>query len=216
MKFDQDLSSNTLPLKIYEILRNAILKGQLNPGERLIQEDIAKNLGVSRMPVREAVKQLAAEGYVTFEPYKGAIVKEFTLKEIEELYFLRAKFEPIAAAESLKFITPAITAELASLNEQMKKTPNTNVYVQLNIQFHRLLIQDCPWEKLNTIIQNLWTGFPQQTPHLLPNQVQTSIQEHDHIVLAIQSNDYTLACQLLEQHISRAGQDVIQNMKLKK
>lgn len=216
MKFDHDLSANTLPLKIYEILRNAILKGQLQPGERLIQEDIAKELGVSRMPVREAVKQLAAEGYVIFEPYKGAVVKEFTLEELEELYFLRGKFEPIAAAESLKFITPEMIATLASLNEQMKATSDTNVYVQLNIQFHRLLIQDCPWEKLNTIIRNLWTGFPQQTPHLLQNQVQTSIQEHDHIVQAIQNSDYTLACQLLEQHITRAGQDVIQNIKLKK
>ena len=72
------------------------------------------------MPIREAIKQLAAEGYITLEPHKGAVVKEFTVHELEEIYFLRAKFEPIAAAESLKFCTLRLIDELESLNEQME------------------------------------------------------------------------------------------------
>lgn len=215
VKFDYDLSAETLPSKIYRILREAIIKGQLQPGERLIQDELAKSLGVSRMPIREAVKQLAAEGYVTLEPHKGAIVKEFTIHELEELYFLRAKFEPLAAAESLKFCTQTIITELEMLNEQMKKTDDTNQYIKLNIQFHHLLIKNCPWEKLNTYIHHLWTGFPQQTPHLLLDQVKTSIMEHEQIVQAIKKNDIALSCQLLERHITRAGQDVLQNVKLK-
>ncbi|MER2115348.1 MAG: GntR family transcriptional regulator, partial [Solibacillus isronensis] len=99
MKFDHDLTAETLPSKIYRILREAIIKGQLQPGERLVQDDLAKTLNVSRMPIREAIKQLAAEGYVTVEPHKGAVVKQFTIHELEEIYFLRAKFEPMAAAE---------------------------------------------------------------------------------------------------------------------
>ena len=211
MKFDHDLTAETLPSKIYRILREAIIKGQLQPGERLVQDELAKTLNVSRMPIREAIKQLAAEGYVTVEPHKGAVVKQFTIHELEEIYFLRAKFEPMAAAESLKTMSPQLVTQLRELNEKMKKTDDTDEYVQLNIQFHHLLIKDCPWGKLNSIIENLWTGFPQQTPHLLPNQIATSISEHDLMVEALANNNIELTCQLLEQHITRAKYDVLKN-----
>lgn len=211
MKFDHDLTAETLPSKIYRILREAIIKGQLQPGERLVQDELAKTLNVSRMPIREAIKQLAAEGYVTVEPHKGAVVKQFTIHELEEIYFLRAKFEPMAAAESLKIMSPQLVTQLRELNEKMKKTDDTDEYVQLNIQFHHLLIKDCPWGKLNSIIENLWTGFPQQTPHLLPNQIATSISEHDLMVEALANNNIELTCQLLEQHITRAKYDVLKN-----
>ena len=214
MKFDHHLSAETLPSKIYRILRDAIIKGQLQPGERLVQDELAKTLGVSRMPIREAIKQLATEGYVTLEPHKGAIVKQFTIHELEEIYFLRAKFEPLAATESLKLMTPGLIDQLHQLNEQMKQTNDTDEYIQLNIQFHHLLIKDCPWEKLNSIIGNLWNGFPQQTPHLLPKQISTSIAEHDLMLQALKNNDIERTCQLLEQHILRAKRDVLQNLKL--
>lgn len=211
MKFDHDLTAETLPSKIYRILREAIIKGQLQPGERLVQDELAKTLNVSRMPIREAIKQLAAEGYVTVEPHKGAVVKQFTIHELEEIYFLRAKFEPLAAAESLKTMSSQLVNQLRNLNEKMKKTDDTDEYIQLNIQFHHLLIKDCPWGKLNNIIENLWTGFPQQTPHLLPNQIATSIIEHDLMVEALANNNIELTCQLLEQHITRAKYDVLKN-----
>ena len=211
MKFDHDLTAETLPSKIYRILREAIIKGQLQPGERLVQDELAKTLNVSRMPIREAIKQLAAEGYVTVEPHKGAVVKQFTIHELEEIYFLRAKFEPMAAAKSLKTMSPQLVTQLRELNDKMKKTDDTDEYVQLNIQFHHLLIKDCPWGKLNSIIENLWTGFPQQTPHLLPNQIATSISEHDLMVEALANNNIELTCQLLEQHITRAKYDVLKN-----
>ena len=211
MKFDHNLTAETLPSNIYRILREAIIKGQLQPGERLVQDELAKTLNVSRMPIREAIKQLAAEGYVTVEPHKGAVVKQFTIHELEEIYFLRAKFEPMAAAESLKLMSPQLVTQLRELNEKMKKTDDTDEYVQLNIQFHHLLIKDCPWGKLNSIIENLWTGFPQQTPHLLPNQIATSISEHDLMVEALANNNIELTCQLLEQHITRAKYDVLKN-----
>lgn len=211
MKFDHNLTAETLPSKIYRILREAIIKGQLQPGERLVQDELAKTLNVSRMPIREAIKQLAAEGYVTVEPHKGAVVKQFTIHELEEIYFLRAKFEPLAAAESLKTMSSQLVNQLRNLNEKMKKTDDTDEYIQLNIQFHHLLIKDCPWGKLNNIIENLWTGFPQQTPHLLPNQIATSISEHDLMVEALANNNIELTCQLLEQHITRAKYDVLKN-----
>lgn len=136
---------------------------------------------------------------------------QFTIHELEEIYFLRAKFEPMAAAESLKSMSPQLVTQLRELNERMKKTDDTDEYIQLNIEFHHLLIKDCPWGKLNNIIENLWNGFPQQTPHLLPNQIATSINEHELMVEALANNNIELTCQLLEQHITRAKYDVLNN-----
>lgn len=213
MKFDHDITLETMPLKIYKVLREAILKGQIQPGEHLVQDDIAKSFGVSRMPVREAIKQLAAEGFVVFEPHKGAIVKKFTKHELEEIYFLRSKFEPLAAFESLKLITENQIQQLISLVEEMNEIDDPEQFIELNIQFHQLLIENCPWGKLNTIIQSLWTGFPQQTPHLLPNQLETSKKEHAQIIEAIVSKNMEQAASLLEQHILRAKNSVLKNLK---
>lgn len=209
----QDLE--TIPAKICRVLREAIIKGDFQPGERLIQDELAKSLGVSRMPIREAIKQLEAEGYVTLEPHKGAVVRSFSIKELEELYFLRSKFEPLAVKESLKFINPNIIQQLENLVEQMDETKEVSKFIELNIDFHNLLIKDCPWGKLNSFIKNLWTGFPQQTPHMLPDQIEISKQEHKEMVEAIKNEDHQLVCDIMEKHIVRAGHQVLENIKNK-
>lgn len=207
----QDLE--TIPVKICRVLKEAIIKGDFQPGDRLIQDDLAKSLGVSRMPIREAIKQLEAEGYVTLEPHKGAIVRAFSVKELEEIYFLRSKFEPLAVKESLKFINTNIIQQLENLVEEMNQTKEVSKFIELNIVFHNLLIKDCPWDKLNTYIKNLWTGFPQQTPHLLPDQIEVSKQEHKAMVEAIKVGNEQLVCEIMEKHIIRAGNQVLENIK---
>ena len=209
----QDLE--TIPVKICRVIREAIIKGDFQPGERLIQDELAKSLGVSRMPIREAIKQLEAEGYVTLEPHKGAIVREFSVKEIEEIYFLRSKFEPLVVKESLKFINTNIIQQLENLIEEMNQTKEVSKFIELNIVFHNLLIKDCPWEKLNSFIKNLWTGFPQQTPHLLPDQIEVSKQEHKAMIEAIKVGNDQLVCEIMERHIIRAGNQVLENIKNK-
>ena len=212
MKFES-IHHETLPQKITRMIRDAIIQGQFKPGERLIQDELAKSLGVSRMPIREAFKQLQAEGYVTLEPHKGAVVKEFTVQELEEIYLLRSKLEPLAVKESLKQIDEQTINQMETYQELMKKTESIHEYVDLNIKFHSLLIKDCKLEKLNSIIQNLWTGFPQQTPHLLPDQIKLSIAEHDEMIQAIKLGKMDEACSLLENHIIRAGNNVLDNVR---
>ena len=208
----QERDLETIPAKICRILREAIIKGEIKPGTRLIQDELSKSLGVSRMPIREAIKQLEAEGYVTVEPHKGAIVKEFSIEEIKEIYFLRSKFEPIAVRESLNHITAEMINELEELNKAMLDTDDIDTFIKLNITFHDLLIRKCPWGKLNNIIYSFWTGFPQQTPHLLPDQLHTSKIEHTEILDSIKKKNYDLTCTLIEKHISRAGNQVMQNI----
>lgn len=212
MKFEL-VNHETLPHKIATILRDAIIQGKFKPGERLIQDELATSLGVSRMPIREAFKQLQAEGYVTLEPHKGAIVKSFTIQELDEIYLLRSKLEPLAVRESLKWIDEQTILQLEAYQEQMKATSSIHEYVELNIKFHSLLIKDCKLKKLNLIIQSLWTGLPQQTPHLLPNQIELSLQEHDGIIQSIKHGKLDETCAIVESHIVRAGKNVLDNLK---
>lgn len=209
------INLETIPQKVVRILRDAIIQGKFKPGERLIQDELAKTLGVSRMPIREAFKQLESEGYVTLEPHKGAVVKEFSIQELEEIYLLRSKLEPLAVKESLKLMNEETILELEKFHEQMKTSSSTHEFVEYNIKFHHSLIKDCKLEKLNSIIQSLWTGFPQQTPHLLPDELQSSIAEHEKILEAIKEGNMDEACSLVEQHIVRAAKDVIKNFREK-
>ena len=211
MKFEL-INHETLPQKIATILRDAIIQGKFKPGERLIQDELATLLGVSRMPIREAFKQLQAEGYVTLEPHKGAVVKSYSVQELDEIYLLRSKLEPLAVRVSLKSIDQQTIEQLEAYQKQMKATSSIHEYVELNIKFHSLLIKDCKLKKLNSIIQNLWTGLPQQTPHLLPNQIELSLQEHDRIVQSIKLGKMDEACAILENHIVRAGKNVLDNL----
>jgi len=206
----------TLAMKITRVIREAIIKGEFKSGERLIQDDLAKKLGVSRMPLREALKQLEVEGYLVLEPHKGAIVKSLSINEIQEIYFLRSKLEPIAMKEKFKHFSEEDINELENLSEEMLKVKAINDYIKLNIRFHSILISDCQWGRLNKMISALWVGFPQQTPRLLVEQIEESKKEHLLIVEALKNSDIEFACGILEQHIIRAGKDVIENLKNKK
>lgn len=203
----------TIPSKVCRILRDAILKGDFKPGQRLVQDELASLIGVSRMPVREAIKRLEAEGLVTIEPHRGAIVKSFDLQEIEEIYHLRCLLEKEAVKDSVQHITPAILDQLEKIVLQMEETEDIETFVKLNIRFHHALISCCPWKRLTEMIESLWNGFPQQTPHILPEQMEHSKEEHKAILQAVVDQDAIKAAELIKNHIQRTGKEIIKNMK---
>ncbi len=209
-----DTELETIPSKVCRILREAILRGDFKPGQRLIQDELANSIGVSRMPVREAIKRLEAEGLVTVEPHRGAIVKSFSLKDIEEIYHLRCIFEKEAVEESVNHMTSDVMRKLEKLVKQMEETKDIETFVKINIQFHHELISCCPWERLISFIQSLWSGFPQQTPHMLPDQIKLSIKEHQAILKAVRNKEAKKAGELIESHIDRAGKSIINNIKI--
>src|SRR5699024_9343417 len=86
--------------KVCSVLRKAILKGEFKAGERLVQTELAERIGVSRMPIREALRTLEIEGLVKLEPHKGAVVREISKEDITEIYELRSILEPLALRKS--------------------------------------------------------------------------------------------------------------------
>ncbi|HET7627757.1 MAG TPA: GntR family transcriptional regulator [Bacillales bacterium] len=207
---------DTLHLKVCNVLRKAILQGDFAPGERLIQEDLAKALGVSRMPVREALRRLETEGLIKLMPHRGAIVKSLNAEDVDEIYSLRAELEKLAASKSVDKMKEEDIAELEQLVEDMNAMDDLEQFVEANIEFHRLLMKYCEWERLLSFIETLWNGFPQQTPHMLTGQVDLSKQEHEEILWAVKERDAAKASKLLANHISRTGKSLMESIRQSK
>ncbi|MEW9673755.1 GntR family transcriptional regulator [Ammoniphilus sp. 3BR4] len=203
----------TVHTKVTRVLREAILRGDIAPGERLIQEELANSLGVSRMPVREALRKLEIEGLITIEPHRGAIVKSLKVEDIEEIYELRSQFEKMAVEQSAKSLGSDEIAQLERLIIQMDQAKEAEEFVEANIQFHNILMSHCSWKRLVFFIETLWNGFPQQTPHILTEHTKKSNQEHKDILEAVKQGDSQKAAELVSIHISRTGKELVEKIK---
>ncbi|WP_423798477.1 GntR family transcriptional regulator [Neobacillus sp. SAB-20_R2A] len=204
---------DTLHLKVCNIIREAILKGELKPGQRLKQSDLADAMGVSRMPIREALQKLEAEGLIKLEPHKGAVVKAIEVGDIEEIYALRTELEKMAVYQSVEHLTDEDHQQLTTLVEQMETSEDVDEFIRYNIEFHRLLMKWSSWERLNSFISTLWNGLPQQTPHILKGQKETSNVEHRSILNAVLNRDKETAANLVSNHISRTGNMLVKRLK---
>lgn len=204
---------DTLHLKVCNVLRKAILQGDFEPGERLIQEELASELEVSRMPIREALRKLETEGLIELVPHRGAIVKPLNIEDVEEIYTLRATLEKLAVSKSVSRTTPEDIQRMEYLVGQMKMTNDAEVFVDLNVEYHRLLMKHCPWNRLLSFIETLWNGFPQQTPDMLPGQMELSNQEHDEMLQAVKDGDADKAASLISHHIERTGRYLIESLR---
>lgn len=196
---------DTLHTEVCNVLRKLILEGELTVGDRLKQSELAEKLGVSRMPIREALKKLEQEGFISITPHKGAIVNDLNKEDIQEIYSLRATLEKMALIQGANKINSQDISYLEQLISEMEEMNNINDFVTHNIKFHNALIQHCSWERLLSFIKILWNGFPQQTPYIIKDQVEKSHNEHMQIVQYLKENEIEKASEILAHHISRTG-----------
>ena len=117
-------------------LREAILLGHLKPGDKLDQNEIAELLGISRSPVRDALRTLAAEGLVEVIPHRGAAVAELSADEVEEIFLIRRILEGMAARLATQRIGPAQIAELQAVLDEIDQTSDLDGWLELNRRFH--------------------------------------------------------------------------------
>lgn len=208
-----ELDRATLQYKVTTKLRDLILKGEFKMGDRLMQEEWAAKLGVSRMPLREALKQLEVEGLVCIEPRRGAIVTPVSSEDIEEIYQLRAMLEGEAAVKALPFLDEEDISELEDLYEQMIRLENSEadmeMYMKMNAEFHRIIIDACPWKRIRGYIDTLWKGIPPYTPSVLVEHLSESHREHSLMVNYIKEKNAIKLKEVTEKHISRTKDNLI-------
>ncbi len=204
---------------VAEQLRAAISEGRLRPGEWLRQERLARELGVSHMPVREALKQLAAEGLIEYLPYRGMRVVEFTPEDIEDIYAVRAALEARAARAAAGRLTPEQIAELRELVAAMQASQAPDQIEQnrvLNRRFHQLIYQASGRAYLTRALSQMWAWFPTMFLSTYPVTARTplagreaDVDEHVAITEALAAGDADLAERLVYDHVLHAGQQLV-------
>jgi DNA-binding GntR family transcriptional regulator len=197
---------------VAEQMRAAILNGYYKPGEWLRQERLAQDLGVSQMPVREALKELAAEGLIEHVPYRGARVVVFSINDILDLYSHRAFLESRAAYIAAEVITPEELIVLKDLQTEVEKYGAPEVvlkYRELNRKFHQYIYLASRREYLIRALNQMWATFPTMlianfaatAAQPLPERDSVDVAEHRAIVSALEAHDAPAAELAMKKHI---------------
>ena len=202
---------NYKPLRelVFESLREAIISGQLRPGERLMEIQLAEEMGVSRTPVREAIRKLELEGLVVMIPRKGAYVAGLSLKDIVDVFEIRGALEGLAAELAAERITDNELEELerylVKIADDIEKGDLDKV-VATDTEFHSILYQASRNQRLSQIISNRREHIQRfrTTSLSYPGRMKTALEEHRKIVEAISARDCELAFKLAQEHIENA------------
>lgn len=194
---------------VYAALRARLARGDHPPGAHLREERIAADLGVSRTPVREAVRRLAAEGWLEIVPNHGAFVRVFSREDIEEVLNLRAMLEGFAARHAAARASAEQIAELRALcAEALARLPGRDpadaaALTALNARFHRLIREASGQRRTAAMLANL-VELPITSSYfrsLEPEDMERSLREHATLVDAIAARDTLWAERLMEAHV---------------
>ena len=213
-KFQFAIDGNSLKTRedlVADALRTAILRGTFKPGEKFDQQKISGNLGVSRSPVREALRTLAAEGLVTIIPNRGAMVTERSIEELEELQFMRCLLEGVAAKRAAPIMDEQRLERLAMILVQADKTNDIEEILALNNDFHATIYSAFPQPILMSHIQQLRNKVaPYNRVYLegIGNK-EAAWVEHRRIYEACVRRDGKLAEAETNQHLQRVLRGIV-------
>jgi DNA-binding GntR family transcriptional regulator len=205
----EEISNVPLRQKIVQVLREAILSGELKPGDALVETALATQLGVSRAPLREAMRSLSKDGLIETVPYRGTTVKTLSSKDIEEIYSLRGLHESFAVQRILERNRVSDVDTLNQICKNMKKAAKVKDLKMLNQEddsFHRQLILLAEHDMLTAIWDQLALRVRQLMS--LRNQLNRNPMEiamnHPPIVQAIADKNLARATALIQKHVASA------------
>lgn len=191
---------------VYQRLKESITRGELSPGSKLAEIQMAQRLGVSRTPLREAINRLEQDGLVEIFPRRGAFIKKHSLPEILENLELREVLEGLAVRLAARHATPATLQEMKNCFQGFTANNverSISAYANQNVRFHNLIIQACQNRKLIAIIRNLYDQMDMVRLHtiILPGRAPKSLIEHQEIINLIAKGQGDQAERYLRAHI---------------
>ena len=206
---------------VFETLRDAIIKQVLKPGERLMEIQLADEMGVSRTPVREAIRKLELEGLVVMVPRKGAYVAGVSMKDIHEVYEVRAALEMLAVSLAAERITDE---ELDALERQVLRESEAEAnadehsldnIIYIDSSFHDIIYQAAHNQRLVQFVNILQEQLQRFRAASLsrPGRSKTALEEHKQIVEALAERNGELAAKLAKEHIENAENAMISGME---
>ena len=207
----QDAGVGAASARVADHLRRAILGGEIAPGEWIRQEEVAERLGSSRLPVREALRILEAEGLTEHEPRRGARVPSLTMHEVDVIYRMREQLEQLAIGESIPHLTATDLAQLEQVQAEIESLTGEGddvaTFLELDRRFHLMSYTGCAIEQLTSSVVRLWNS----TAHYRRSFVQLSgpgrqwviNAEHRLLLDAISRRDVPDAERFVAGHIRR-------------
>ena len=206
---------------VCETLRDAIRRGVLKPGERLMEIQLAEELGVSRTPVREAIRKLELEGYVIMMPRRGTYVANLSIRDVNEVFEIRTSLESLASGLAAERITDEELDHLQRLLVQIGmyiEQGDIEKIVEVDTEFHGLLYQASRNQRLIGIISNLREQLTQfrKTSMSFPGRLKATLEEHRAIVDAIAQGDVKAAQKAAEHHMEKSEQTLLTSMEAMK
>ena len=202
---------------VCESLREAIRNGVLKPGERIMEIQLAEELGVSRTPVREAIRKLELEGYVVMMPRRGTYVANMSIRDINEIFEIRTALESLSNGLAAEHITDEELEHLQRLLVIIGgyiKDGNIEKIVETDIEFHDLMYHAARNQRLVGIISNLrdqLTRF-RTLSMSYPGRLEATLDEHRTIVEAIANGDRKAASKAAEQHMENSEKTLLKAM----
>jgi DNA-binding GntR family transcriptional regulator len=207
------IEQSSISEKAYEILSNLIIENKLRPGERLPEEQLAKTLGISRTPLREAIGRLVNDGLVTLEPRKGARVSTFELEDIMEVYDIRMVLEGLAVRLAAPHLDPQ---ELTRLRDQFA-SHDMDTLIRADTELHDLIIRHCGNRRLQEFLDTLHNliQFFRIAGYGSAQQSIRATSAHLAIIYALLNSDGESAERLMKDHISQVKDDILEHINNK-
>jgi DNA-binding GntR family transcriptional regulator len=185
-------------------LRAAILNGELPGGTRLVQSELADALGVSTTPVREALRDLAADGLVRLDAHRGAVVHRLNPTELDEICSLRMILEPEALRRAWPHLTDEVVAAVEALHGAMERASSAAEWSELNTRFHMSVYECAPSPRLLEILRGLvesWAMYVAAALQETPENRHRAAEGHDQILEALRTRDLEAALAATLEHV---------------
>lgn len=215
---DMDVPSGSLRARVYNQLQKDILNGIYKSGESLIETKLSEDMGVSRTPIREALRQLELEGLVKCIPNRGAIVQGVTAQDIKDIYTIRMLIEGLAARWAAEKITPEELEELKEaleLEEFYTLKNDTDHLLRLDSRFHDVIFKASKSKPLMHTLSNfhLYVQRARNVSLSSPERAREALEEHKAIFMAIAAKDPEKAEKLTTEHIRNASMNLLKQYK---
>jgi len=208
-----DASSAVLKQTAAQEIRRQIFSGQMKPGAKVDQDALAERLGMSKLPVREALIALAGEGIIETIPRRGAFVADLTRADIRDHYWMLGVISGLAAERASVNLTDEELAELTALADRMESTDDLLAMERLNIQFHRLINLGARSRRLVAELKLLSGAIPLGFFDSHPESVASSLRDHREIVDALASRSPGMVRTLTEGHFLRGGHRAVAQLE---
>ncbi len=201
----------TIADQVAELIRSRILSGQLKGGQPIRQEHLAAELGVSRIPLREALKQLAAEGFVTLASHKGAVVAELSVAEVEELFDLRLRLEMWLLELAIPAMNAAQLDELDVILAEQRRPDVLPRWGELNWRLHETMYQAAGRPITLKLLKNIHDKIDRYLRLEITMRAgrDRGLAEHEALVAHCRKRDIPAAVALLERHIKETERGLI-------